>query len=125
MSYLDEALKFQGVPYKTGGMDTNGIDCSGLVNAATGQKTRVWSTSSGTPPPGNWAELRFKNKQVDEFIKLLKKGDLLLWKGHAAFYFGGEQLFHARKPGTFVGFTSDLKVYWLKSQGQPVVYRQI
>ena len=28
---LKEARKYKGVPYRTGGMDTKGIDCSGLL----------------------------------------------------------------------------------------------
>jgi len=124
MIYINEALKYQGVPYKTGGMDKNGIDCSGLINVATGQTTRVWHTSSGTPPPGRWVEMKFKKNNIDEFIGFLKRGDLLIWKGHAAFYFTGTQIFHAQKPGTFIGFTNDLKLYWLKDRGYPTVYRQ-
>jgi probable lipoprotein NlpC len=30
-SLIKEAKKFKGVPYKTGGMDKKGIDCSGLL----------------------------------------------------------------------------------------------
>jgi len=124
MTYLNEALKFQGTPYKMGGMDKSGMDCSGLVNAATGQKTRVWHTGSGAPPPGDWVEMSFKKNSTDEFAGFLKKGDLLLWEGHVAFFFEGVQLFHARRMGTVVGFTNDLKLYWLKEKGYPIVYRQ-
>ena len=124
MTYLKEALKYQGVPYKSGGMDKAGIDCSGLINVATGQKTRVWHTSSGAPPPGKWAVVKPANTSHDNFIAELKQGDLLLWKGHAAFYFSGTRIFHAQKPGTFVGFTNDLKLYWLKDRGYPTIYRQ-
>jgi cell wall-associated NlpC family hydrolase len=31
---IQEAKKFQGVPYKTGGMDKKGMDCSGLLFSA-------------------------------------------------------------------------------------------
>jgi cell wall-associated NlpC family hydrolase len=121
-SYYNNALEFVGVPYKLGGIDKTGIDCSGLVNAATGQKTRVWTTSSGGPPPLH-SEIVTDRTSHDNFIASLKKGDILLWKGHAAFYDEGIRIFHARKPGTVAGFTNDLKTYWLKVQGYPVVFR--
>jgi cell wall-associated NlpC family hydrolase len=122
MNYYENALKFEGSPYLSGGMDRNGIDCSGLVNAATGQKTRVWHTKAGTSPPGSWQLI--ETPKNDAFLSKVKMGDLFLWKGHCAFFAGGERLFHARKPGTLCGFTNDLKAYWLKEKGFPVVYRQ-
>ena len=123
--YIDVALEYQGVPYKSGGMDKSGIDCSGLVNVATGQKKRVWCTSFQANPPGLWQKLDIKANTIDNFISQLKRGDLLLWKGHVAFYHSGEQIFHAQKAGTRCGFTKDLKLYWLKSQGFPTVFRQL
>ena len=123
MTYYEKALEFTGVPYKSGGIDKNGVDCSGLVNAATGQTKRVWNTEDSTPPPGH-TEIKIKSEQIDGFVKSLKKGDVLLWKGHVAFYDSGTRLFHARKTGTNVGFTNDLKLYWLKEKGFPKVYRQ-
>ncbi|MCL2290821.1 MAG: NlpC/P60 family protein [Bacteroidetes bacterium] len=126
-TYYENALRFKGAPYKSGGMDINGMDCSGLVNAATGQKNRVWSTSAGKPP-GNWQEIKPNAVHLqshDNFIKLLKKGDLLLWKGHVAFFAGGVQLFHARTAGKPTDFTNDLKLYWLNAKGYPTVYRQL
>jgi len=124
MIYINEALKYLGVPYKNGGMSMKGIDCSGLINVSTGQTARVWHTSSETPPPGKWLIVEPNKTSHDSFISKLKRGDLLLWKGHAAFYFSNTQIFHARKPGTLVGFTNDLKKYWLEKRGYPIVYRQ-
>jgi len=124
-SYYEKALQYEGVPYVSGGMDKNGMDCSGLVNAATGQKERVWHTGAGKPP-GNWEMVSTLGWwSNDNFMREAKEGDLFLWHGHCAFYAGGERLFHARKPGTRVGFTNDLKIYWLPQKGYPVVYRQI
>ena len=116
MNYYENALTFEGTPYKYGGMDKNGIDCSGLVNAATGQKSRVWSTSMGKPC-GDWIEISYDS--------LLRQGDLFLWKGHCAFYAGDGRMFHARREGTRVGFTNDLRTYYLKEKGFPRVFRQI
>ena len=123
-TYYEKALEYEGVPYKLGGMDKNGADCSGLVNAATGQTERVWHTGAGRPP-GNWKKACVPCTSISDFMTMLEVGDLLLWHGHCAFYAGGERLFHARKPGTKVGFTGDLKTYWLREMWFPVVYRQI
>ena len=121
-TYYENALEYEGTPYLSGGMSKSGIDCSGLVNLATEQISRVWHTGLNTPPPGRWILIE-TNK--DNFMKQVKLGDLFVWKGHAAFYAGAERLFHARKPGTLVGFTNDLKIYWLKEKCIPKVWRQI
>ena len=124
-TYYQRALKYEGVPYRTEMMNMSGMDCSGLVNAATGQTERVWHTGMGKPP-GNWEEVNTLGWwSNDNFMKSAKEGDLFLWHGHVAFYAGGERLFHARKPGTNVGFSNDLKIYWLREIGFPIVYRQI
>jgi cell wall-associated NlpC family hydrolase len=123
ITYYLKALTYIGVPYKVGGMDKTGMDCSGLVNAATGQRTRIWTTGAGDPP-GNWNKLNIQATSHDGFIKKLQRGDLLVWKGHCAFFDMGERLLHARKQGTTVGFTNDLRLYWLKTMGYPTVYRQ-
>jgi len=122
MKYYQKALEYEGTQYRTGSTDKNGLDCSGLVNVATGQTGRVWHTGLNTPPPGRWILIE-TNK--DNFMSNIKLGDLFVWKGHAAFYAGAERLFHARKPGTLVGFTNDLKMYWLKEKGLPKVWRQV
>jgi hypothetical protein len=121
-SYFERALAFEGIPYVWGGITCAGLDCSGLVNRATGNKERVWTTGGGDPP-GNWRQVQYNTSSQNAFIKNAVRGDLFLWKGHAAFSAGGKYLFHAQKPGTFVGATDDL-VYWLRDRGFPKVLRQ-
>ena len=73
MNYYQNALKFVGTPYKSGGMDRTGMDCSGLVNAATGQKTRVWHTSMGGEKlPGRWSRVLTPATSHNDFLSQLK-----------------------------------------------------
>ena len=76
-------------------------------------------------PPGDWTRVCAPATSPDDFLTQVKQGDLFLWEGHTAFYAGDSKLFHARRAGTVVGYTSDLKVYWLKEKGFPKVYRQV
>ena len=122
-NFLDIAIQYKGVPYKSGGMDKNGLDCSGLINLVTGQDKRVWTTSSNVPPPGT-EEIKYKAISFNDFTSQLLPGDILLWKGHAAFFVDENTLFHARSSGKPADYTKDLQLYWLKVQGYPKVYRQ-
>jgi cell wall-associated NlpC family hydrolase len=121
MTYYKKALELEGAPYVKGGMSKSGTDCSGVVNYATGQTKRVWSTSSGAPP-GRWNWIKVSKEY---FFEQILQGDLLVWPEHCAFYAGNSKLFHARRSGTIAGFTSDLKNYWLKEKRVPIVYREI
>jgi cell wall-associated NlpC family hydrolase len=119
--YYENALKFEGVPYLYGGCSNKGLDCSGLVNVAMGYEKRIWATSSGNPPNHDLVKISYLSP--DDFLTKLKVGDLLVWDGHVAFYAGGDRLFHAQRTGTKVGYTSDLRSYYLKSKEIPKVYR--
>ena len=119
------ALHFEGVPYKSGGVDKNGIDCSGLVSVALGLETR-WTTKSGDIP--GLKKMDFTS--IDE----LRKGDILVWRwqdlngkwcGHAAIYVEGNSIFHAHgAKGSPTNMTNDLEKYWLKKYKAPVIYRK-
>jgi hypothetical protein len=124
-TYYDNALKYKSAPYLKGGMTKEGIDCSGLVNRATDNETRVWNTSMGNPP-GNYNKITVRNNSYDNFIADVIKGDLFLWPNeHAAFYAGDGGLFHAHgTAGTPTGYTYDLKTWWIPNRGYPDVYRQ-
>jgi len=132
--YLDNAKEFEGVPYKSGGADRTGMDCSGLVCAATGSERSAWTTESKGLPPGNWSMVSEGPQGPKNFSKSLEKGDLLVWpkqelrgehkRGHTAFYVGGDTIFHAHgKPGTPTGFTNDLNRFWIPTKGTPNAYR--
>lgn len=133
-SYYNRAKEFEGAPYKKGGDDKDGIDCSGLVTRSSGASRR-WTTRQG-PPPGNWQKPIEGPTTKEQFLSAIEEGDLLVWPrqkigktesgGHAAFYAGKGKLFHAHgEAGTPTGLTENLESYWLKKWGFPDVYRQV
>ena len=124
--YIDNAIKFKGVPYEWGGYSYKGIDCSGLLNRAVGNNNHNWTTSSSGNPIGNWKQIFPSTSSYDRFVGDVQRGDLFLWRGHhTAFYAGDGNLFHAHgRPGTTTGFSNDLRSYWLPTRGYPQVFRQ-
>lgn len=118
------ALKYEGVPYRRGGVDMNGLDCSGLVSVVLGLKTR-WTTGSGDIP--GLQKIQYKNKDG------LRKGNILVWRwkngenwsGHAAIYVEGTSIFHAHgSTGSPTNQTNDLYIYWIPKRGYPTIYRK-
>ena len=94
------------------------MDCSGLISVAF-QLPGRWNTKDSLVPYGFDKIAATK----DNILSVAKPGDVLVWTGsHAAFYVGGERIYHAHSTG--VGETGDLKLYWLKAKGCPVVYRK-
>ena len=87
-SYLSDAVqvatKFLGAPYLWGGNSINGIDCSGLIQAAC--------LACGMKCPGD-SDLQ------ELFFPEVKgpwcKGQLIFWKGHVALTISDTELIHA------------------------------
>lgn len=130
ISYYENALKYidRNIPYKLGGIDTTGMDCSGFVSVALNLPSNPrWHTRSKIKPAADLEEIEIKTSSYEEFIECLQEGDILLWeeKGHVAFYAGGSSLVHA-SCSKGVAKTKDLVVWWLPNRGYPnKVYRQI
>lgn len=126
---LNRALSFSGVPYKYGGIDMTGIDCSGLVSAAL--NIDRWTTGGGDVPTTNRVDLNSSNAS---FVNDLQVGDILVWRwkdkygdehGHCCIYAGEGKIFHAHgATGTPTGYTHDLITYWYDKHGVPKVYRK-
>ena len=83
---VEVALRFVGTPYLWGGRDSQGLDCSGLVQQA------FYACGRACP--------RDSDQQLAAFAthvepNALVRGDLVFWKGHMGMMLDGEQLLHA------------------------------
>lgn len=92
-----EALSFLGTPYVYGGMDENGVDCSGLIYAI--YKKRIpWI-------PRTARDLWERASAVEE----LQTGDLVFFNtlgtglNHVGFYIGDNKFVHAASAGPETG----------------------
>jgi cell wall-associated NlpC family hydrolase len=84
---VEVAKMFLGTPYLWGGNSNNGIDCSGLVQAAL--------TACGIPCPGDSDQQETQLGRALDHGAPIEKGDLLFWKGHIAMAADDKTLIHA------------------------------
>ncbi|MEM6653135.1 MAG: NlpC/P60 family protein [Pseudomonadota bacterium] len=89
------AEKCLGTPYLWGGRDCLGLDCSGLVQIAFG------ACGIAAPRDSDMQQAWF-GELIDGWPRegVLKRGDLLFWKGHVGLLADGETLLHCN--GTFM-----------------------
>jgi len=82
---VEEARAYLGCPYEWGGITEKGIDCSGLIHMAYRKLGRLvprdadQQEAAGTPVP------------PDD----LRRGDLVCYGDHVAFWLGGGRILHA------------------------------
>lgn len=101
------ALAMRGVPYRYGGMDPSGFDCSGLVHYAYRQ-------AGYTVPRTSQRQFRLSQRvSVDS----LAPGDVLFFRledkiSHVAVYTGEGAFVHAPSSGKTVGVANLNNPYW-------------
>ena len=86
--FVAVAERFLGVPYLWGGKTALGLDCSGLVQVAL--------TACGVSCPRD-SDMQEKalGRAVSADPSMLKRGDLIFWKGHVAMVLDPGSLIHA------------------------------
>lgn len=101
---------WMGVPYKYGGSDKKGVDCSGFINS-------VFPVVYGISVPRSSAQLAAKATPVNN--QQLKEGDLVFFKintkeiGHAGIYLYDNYFVHASTSrGVMISRLND--TYWTK-----------
>ncbi len=82
---VEEARAYLGAPYEWGGMTERGIDCSGLVHMAYRRLGRL------VPRDADQQKEAGMPVEPDE----LRRGDLVCYGDHIAFWLGGGTILHA------------------------------
>ena len=81
------AERHYGLPYIWGGVSTQGLDCSGLVQSA------LWS--AGLACPRNSGEQQSDLGKAINIDSPKQRGDLIFWKGHVGIMQNSENMIHA------------------------------
>ena len=85
---VEEARAYLGAPYEWGGMTERGIDCSGLVHMAY--------RSLGRLVPRDSDEQEAAGEPIEQGD--LRRGDLVCYDAHIAFWLGDGRILHASGP---------------------------
>ncbi|HSR39213.1 MAG TPA: C40 family peptidase [Phnomibacter sp.] len=107
---VSSAADWLGTPYRYGGSDIRGIDCSGLINS-------IFPKVYGTPVPRSTVELFAVATPVSKGD--IKEGDLLFFTidtqkpGHAGVYLWHNRFLHASTSKGVV-ISSLTEPYWQK-----------
>lgn len=109
-SIVTHAMRMQGKPYRYGGADQRGFDCSGLVQYSYRQ--------AGIDVPRTTYQ-QFRNS-IPLYDYQLKPGDLVFFRinnsivSHVGIYIGNKQFIHAPGNGKNVRLETLNDSYWEK-----------
>ena len=105
---LDVARTMLGTPYRYGGTDPKGFDCSGLVRYAFSQ--------SGVELPRTSREIFRASQRIDP--QKIEPGDLVFFTlsankiSHVGIYAGQSRFIHSPSSGKGVSYASMANPYW-------------
>ena len=85
--WVKTAQILEGTPYKWGGRDTVGIDCSALLQLS-------YQTYGQIIPRNTSEQIKLKKKNVDN-LKDLKRGNVIFWEGHVGIMIDRLNCIHA------------------------------
>ena len=103
------AMGFLGVPYKRGGTEVSGFDCSGFVRA-------MYQETIGLILPRSAAQQAAATQKIDRAD--LQPGDLVFFNtmrrafSHVGIYVGDGKFIHSPKPGSEVRVEDMGIAYW-------------
>ena len=102
------ALMFKGVPYRDGGSDPSGFDCSGFVQWVFAQ--------NGVRLPREVRDQYVAGRKID--LREVRPGDLLFFEtvtrgaSHVGLAIGGDQFVHAPSSRGVVRVETFAATYW-------------
>ena len=85
--WVEVAQLLEGTPYKWGGRDTIGLDCSALLQLS-------YQTYGVALPRNTSEQMQFKKNYIKN-IKELKRGCVIFWKGHVGIMIDSLHCIHA------------------------------
>ena len=88
-NYLKILKLFLNIKYIWGGKTYKGIDCSAILQLIFYYNNKFY-------PRDTKDQIKYSKKKIKE--KILKKGDIIFWKGHVAICVNSKRLIHAYGP---------------------------
>lgn len=87
--YVTVAESYLNAPYQWGGRESDGLDCSGLVQQA------LYATGRACPRDSDMQTALGHALEIGPDLKGLYRGDLVFWKGHVAIMADEDHIVHA------------------------------
>jgi hypothetical protein len=107
------AERFLGAPYQWGGRESLGLDCSGLVQQA------LYACGLACPRDSDMQATLGQPAPADD----LRRGDLVLWRGHVAMMLDAERMIHAN--ALHMGVTIEPVAQAIARIGEPIASRRL
>ncbi|BEV09830.1 C40 family peptidase [Asticcacaulis sp. DW145] len=87
--YVSVAETYLNAPYQWGGRESEGLDCSGLVQQA------LYAIGQACPRDSDMQSQMGEALEIGSDLKGLYRGDLVFWKGHVAIMRDEDHIIHA------------------------------